>query len=151
VRALLITGSINFGEAVAKYSNDETLKYTGGKLQSKNGDTYLPIDELDANMVALLKDLNVGQYSQPTEYTDERGRKGIRLVYLESRSNPHRENLKDDYNRVAQRALEEKKNEALEKWFASKVPTYYIMLDDEFKTCDEMEKWTKGMGIARKQ
>jgi peptidyl-prolyl cis-trans isomerase SurA len=148
VRALLITGGIKFGEAVAKYSNDETQKFTGGKLQSKAGDTYLPIDELDANMVALLKNLSVGQYSQPAEYTDERGRKAIRIVYLESRSDPHRENMRDDYNRIAQRALEEKKNEALEKWFASKVPTYYIMLDDEFRTCDEMKKWIQIKNLA---
>jgi len=148
VRALLITGSIKFGEAVAKYSNDETQKFTGGMLQSKDGDTYLTIDELDANMVGVLKNLNVGQFSQPTEYADERGKKGVRIIYLESRSDPHRENLRDDYNRVSQRALEEKKNEALEKWFATKIPTYYIKLDDEFLSCEEMKKWVEGKHMA---
>lgn len=79
----------------------------------------------------MLKDLKVGQYSQPTEYVDERGRKGVRIVYLQTKTEPHRENIKDDYDRIAQRALEEKKNEVLEQWFIKKVVTYYILVDDD--------------------
>jgi peptidyl-prolyl cis-trans isomerase SurA len=92
-------------------------------------------------MVIMMKDLTVGQYSQPTEFTDERGKKGVRIVYLLSRSEPHRENLKDDYNKVSQRALEEKKNITLEKWFNERIPTYYIKVDEEYKSCEEMKKW----------
>lgn len=89
----------------------------------------------------MLKDLRVNEYSQPTEFTDERGKKGVRIVQLITKTEPHRENLKDDYNRVAQRALEEKKNAALEKWFTQKIGTFYINIDDEYKTCPEMHKW----------
>ena len=56
-------------------------------------------------------------------------------MYLKTRTEPHRENMKDDYNREAQRALEEKKADALEKWFNAKIATYYIMIDDDYKTC----------------
>jgi peptidyl-prolyl cis-trans isomerase SurA len=45
---------------------------------------------------------------------------------------------------VAQRALEEKKVEVLDKWFKNKIPTYYIMIDDEFKNCSQIEKWVTG-------
>lgn len=43
-------------------------------LQGREG-TFLTIDQLDKDMVAMLKDLKVGEYSQPVEYTDERGKK----------------------------------------------------------------------------
>jgi peptidyl-prolyl cis-trans isomerase SurA len=89
----------------------------------------------------MLKDIKVGEYSQPNEFTDEKGKKGIRIVQLISKTEPHRENLKDDYDRVAQRALEEKKNEALEKWFNQKIASFYINIDDEYKSCPEMQKW----------
>jgi peptidyl-prolyl cis-trans isomerase SurA len=150
VRAKLLTGIFSFGEAVAKYSNDEASKFTGGLRQSKDGDTYLTIDELDANTVALLKSLTVGQYSQPVEYADERGKKGVRFIYLVSRTEPHRENMKDDYNKISLRAIEEKKAAALEKWFTQKIPTYYIMLDEEYKTCEEMQKWINPAGASAK-
>ncbi len=147
VRSNLISGTIQFGEAVAKYSNDPASKYTAGMLQGRDGG-FLTIDQLDKDMVVMLKDLKVGQLSQPVEYADEQGKKGVRIVYLKSKTEPHRENLKDDYNRVADRALEEKKNEALDTWFTIKIPTYYIKVDDAFKHCEEMQKWIGGSNTA---
>jgi peptidyl-prolyl cis-trans isomerase SurA len=141
IRDLLVGGKIDFGAAVARYSDDESSKFTAGQITGRDGSNYVTIDQLDKDLVAQLKDLTVGEYSHPTEYTDERGKKGVRLVYLKTRTEPHRENLKDDYNRVAQRALEEKKNEVLEQWFNKKIVTYYILVDDEFKSCPEMSKW----------
>jgi peptidyl-prolyl cis-trans isomerase SurA len=140
IRAKLIAGTITFGEAVNKYSNDEESKFTGGMKQGRDG-SFLTIDQLDKDLVVMLKDLKVGQYSQPVEFTDETGKKGIRIVYLKSKTEPHRENMKDDYNRISSRALEEKRNDALDNWFIKKIPTYYIMVDDQFKDCPEMSKW----------
>lgn len=141
VRAKLLTGTLNFGDAVNRYTNDDASRFTGGMIQGPNGGR-LTIDQLDKDMVTMLKDLRVGQYSQPVEFTDESGKKGVRIVYLKTKTEPHRENLKDDYDRIAQRALEEKKNEALDVWFSKKIPTYYIMVDDDYKSCPEMTKWT---------
>ena len=149
IRAKLIAGTISFGEAVNKFSNDEASKFTAGMLQGRDG-SFLTIDQLDKDMVVMLKDLKVGQYSQPVEYTNETGKKGIRIVYLKNKTEPHRENLKDDYNRVQTRALEEKKNEALDVWFNKKIPTYYIRIDEDYKSCPEMKKWTPAVNVASK-
>ena len=108
---------MQFGEAVSKYSDDETSKFTGGRRANAEGSTYITIDQLDKDMVVMMKDLKVGQYSQPTLFTDEKGKQGVRIIYLISRTEPHRENVKDDYSKIALRALEDKKNDALEKWF----------------------------------
>lgn len=141
VRAKLMAGTIEFGAAVNKYSNDDASKFNAGQVTGPDGSTYVTIDQLDKDMVAMLKDLKVGQYSYPAEFTDERGRKGVRIVYLKTKTEPHRENLKDDYSRVAERALEEKKNDTMEQWFMKKVSSYYILIDDEYKICPEMTKW----------
>jgi peptidyl-prolyl cis-trans isomerase SurA len=141
IRDLLVAGKMDFGSAVARFSDDESSKFTAGQITGRDGNTYVTIDQLDKDMVAMLKNLRVGQYAHPTEFVDERGKKGVRIVYLKTRTEPHRENMKDDYNRIAQRALEEKKNEAIEQWFNKKVVTYYILIDDEYKTCPEMAKW----------
>jgi len=141
IRSRLIAGTITFGEAVSKFSNDDASKFTGGMMQGSNGG-FLTIDQLDKDMVVMLKDLKVGQYSQPVEFADETGKKGLRVVYLKTKTEPHRENMKDDYNRISQKALEEKKNDALDSWFGKRIPTYYIMVDEEYKNCPEMQKWT---------
>lgn len=140
IRANLISNTIQFGEAVAKYTEDETAKFTGGMKQCANG-TYCTIDQLDKDVALMLNTLQPGEFSKPAVFTDERGKKGVRVVYLKTRSDPHRENLKDDYNKVASRALEEKKYEAMERWFNTKIPTYYIMLDEDARSCSQLGKW----------
>ncbi len=93
-------------------------------------------------MVLAIQKLKVGEYSQPIPFTDERGKKAVRLVYLQTRTEPHRENLKDDYSKIAQRALEEKKNDVLEKWFKAHIPNYYIVIDKDFSGCENVKEWT---------
>jgi peptidyl-prolyl cis-trans isomerase SurA len=149
VRSKLIAGTLSFGQAVNKYSEDEGSKFSGGRKQARDGSTYVTIDQLDKDEVLALQKMTVGQYSQPLPFTDERGKKGVRLVYLQSRSEPHRENLKDDYSRIAARALEEKKTDALDKWFKSHIPNFYIMLDKEFSDCASVKEWVSHAVVNR--
>lgn len=144
VRAKLIAGTMNFGEAVNKYSEDEASKFTGGRMLNEAGGSFLTLDQLGKEMVEFLSKTNLkpGEVSKPNQFSEERTqKKGVRLVLLKSRTEPHRENLKDDYDRVAQRAIEGKKQAALEKWFASKISTFYLMIDDDFKSCETMNNW----------
>jgi len=144
VRSKIIAGTMDFNTAAFKYGEDEEQKYTGPYIMSSDGDTYNRIDELDKDVVATLSKLKVGEYSQPTVFNNERtGKKGVRIVYLKTRTEPHRMNLRDDYNKIKQAALEEKKYQALEKWLDNHIPNYYIMVDPERTTCQQLQKWTK--------
>lgn len=150
IREKLITGKLDFGQAVSKYSEDENSKFTGGRIPARDGSTFITIDQLDKDLVLMLKDLKVGEYSQPTEFTDDRGKKGVRIVEILTKTQPHRENLKDDYDKVARRALEEKKNAALEKWFMRKIPSFYVKISDDYKNCPQLLKWETGTATAQK-
>jgi peptidyl-prolyl cis-trans isomerase SurA len=151
VRAKLIAGTTTFGEAVNRYSEDDNSKFTGGIRQGQNG-TLMELGQLDKDMVELLAKTNLkaGEYSKPTPFTDERGKKGVRIVYLKTRTTPHRENIKDDYDRLAKEAIEIKKQRALETWFASKIPSYYIMIDEDFKNCGTLSKWMQYASAGNK-
>ncbi|MDP4283816.1 MAG: peptidylprolyl isomerase [Bacteroidota bacterium] len=140
IRSQLVDGTLQFGEAVSKYSEDDNSKFTGGRIPAKDGSSFLTIDQLDKDLVLMLKDLKVGEYSKPTEFTDDRGKKGVRIVDILTKTEPHRENLKDDYDKVAQRALEEKKNDALEEWFSKKLPSFYVNIAHEYQSCPQMKK-----------
>jgi peptidyl-prolyl cis-trans isomerase SurA len=139
IRSKLITGSISFGAAVDKYSEDENSKFTAGIFNGAGGG-YVTFDELDKDLVKDLNKLKIGEYSVPLTFKDEREKRGVRIVNLRSKTEPHRENLKDDYNKIAIKALEEKKEKAIEKWFMTKLPTYYIMVDKEFQDCEKVKK-----------
>ncbi|MGZ3949867.1 MAG: peptidylprolyl isomerase [Flavisolibacter sp.] len=144
VRSKIIAGTMDFNTAAFKYGEDEEQKYTGPYIMSGDGDTYNRIDELDKDVVATLSKLKVGEYSQPTVFNNERtGKKGVRILYLKTRTEPQRMNLRDDYNKIKQAALEEKKYQALEKWLDNHIPNYYIMVDPEKASCQQLQKWTK--------
>ena len=40
IRSKLIAGTIDFGQAVSKYSEDENSKFTGGRIPARDGSTY---------------------------------------------------------------------------------------------------------------
>ncbi|HEX8279139.1 MAG TPA: peptidylprolyl isomerase, partial [Segetibacter sp.] len=141
VRSKISSGAMGFGEAVNKYSEDESSKFSGGRKQGRDGSSFVTIDQLDKDMVVAIKNLQPGEFSKPIPFTDDRGKKAVRLVYLQARTAPHRENLKDDYSKVSQRALEGKKNDALERWFKSHIPNYYITIDKEFSGCSTVKDW----------
>jgi peptidyl-prolyl cis-trans isomerase SurA len=149
IRTKLVAGTLDFGQAVSRFSEDDNSKFTGGRVPARDGSTFLTIDQLDKDMVLMLKDLKPGEYSQPTEFGDDRGKKGVRIIQILTKTVPHRENLKDDYDKVAQRALEEKKNDALEKWFTKKIPSFYVNISDDYKTCPEMQKWETNTTVQK--
>ena len=143
IRKEMIASRLSFGEAVNKFSDDESSKFSGGAITSRDGSTYVNIDQLDKEMVVLIQNMKPGDISAPQVYLDDRGRKTVRLIYFKERTSPHRENLKEDYNKVAQRALEEKKAKSMEAWFKEHVPNYYVFVDDSFQACPELTDWTK--------
>jgi peptidyl-prolyl cis-trans isomerase SurA len=145
VREKLVAGSLSFGAAVNKYSDDENSKFSAGAIAGRDATgattTYVTIDQLDKDIVVLLKNMKPGDYSEPQVYKDDRGNQAVRIIYLRNRTEPHRENLKEDYDQVAKRALEEKKSEALEKWFKEHIPTYYVAIDKEYESCSSLAEW----------
>lgn len=139
IRVKLIAGSIKFGEAVSKYSDEPSSKFTGGRKTDQEGSSVITIDKLDKDIIPVLEKLKPGEYSQPAAFTDEQGKKGVRMVYLISRTQPHRENLKDDYSKIAARALEQKKERELEKWFIKNSSTFFVQIDEEYKSCEAIK------------
>src|SRR5258708_12351423 len=115
IRSQLIAGDYGFGGAVAKYSDDDVAKSTAGQIMGRDGSTFLTIDQLDKDMVLLLKNSNLkpGEYSKPTPFTDERGKKAVRIVLMVSKPEPHRENLKHYHNPTSTRALPQHKSPPL--------------------------------------
>ena len=142
VRSRIIAGTIGFNEAAKKYSEDESAKFMGPFITNRDGSTYVTIDQLDKEMVTTLSTMKVGDFSLPVAFTSDQGKRGVRIIYLKSRSEPHRMNMRDDYSKISQFAVEEKKSQTLDKWLRAKVPTYYIMVDNiTAAECPQLQKY----------
>jgi peptidyl-prolyl cis-trans isomerase SurA len=144
VRAELISGKTNFAQAVGKYSTDDASKLTGGMITDpQTGSSQLQIDQLDPALVTIADSLKPGVFSQPQVFTNDRGDKSCRIVYVKSRTEPHKANLKDDYNKIQQVALSQKQGQKLEAWLEEKLPTYYIKIVPEYQNCSSFANWQK--------
>jgi peptidyl-prolyl cis-trans isomerase SurA len=133
--------SITFEKAVKIFSDDPG-KVNGGLMQNTNsGNTRWPADELDPKVFFTIDKLKVGEISNAVPFTTEDGTQAYRLLYLKLRTDPHRANLKDDYNQIQEWALNKKKEAAIDKWVDEKSKTAYIKINDRYKDCGLRYKW----------
>jgi peptidyl-prolyl cis-trans isomerase SurA len=59
----------------------------------------------------------------------------MRIVWYKSKKEPHVANLKDDYEKISNIVLSNKKNTALEKWFTKAQGDVFIRVEPEFGSC----------------
>jgi peptidyl-prolyl cis-trans isomerase SurA len=146
VRALLIAGAITFPEAVGKFSTEEAAKQTGGMITDpQSGSAQLEVSKLDPAMVLMLDTLKPGTYSQPQIFQTDRGEQSARIVYVKSRSLPHKANLKDDYSKIQAVALQQKQNTTIEHWLKVHLPQFYMRIAPEYRDCSVFSSW----GLAK--
>jgi len=150
VRAELMAGKISFGEAVKEYSSDKQSKSTGGMIVNPyTGSSFLEMKQLDAGAAIALQDLKEGEYSKPAEYKTPAGDKTVRIIYLRTRTEPHKANLKDDYNKIQEVALAKKQNEYLFNWLAQRIPSFYVKIDKKYQDCPNISKWLQSAQIKK--
>lgn len=132
LRAKLYAAELGFMQAAKKMDQSKSAQSGQFFLHGQDGSSFLKIDQLDKPTVMALSKINPGDYSAPFVDKDENERTIVRMIYLKSRSQPHRMNLKDDYSRIADAALNQKRAEVMSKWIKEKVQAYSIEVDPEF-------------------
>jgi peptidyl-prolyl cis-trans isomerase SurA len=151
VRTLLVSGKMSFQEAVGKFSTDEAAKRTGGMIADPStGVTELDMTKLDAGMVLMLDTLKQGDYSAPHIFLTDQHEQSCRIVYLKGRTVPHKANLKDDYSRIQEVAIAQKKTKRMQQWVANKLPSYYLKIAPEYDFCGVLNEWRASTESAAK-
>ncbi|PLW92561.1 MAG: peptidylprolyl isomerase [Marinilabiliales bacterium] len=129
------SGKLTFAEASEMYSDDPNKNEEGLMINSYSGNTKFSADEVDAAVFFVVDKLEPGSISRPVLYQTIEGKDGYRILYLKSRSEPHKANLQDDYNTIQELALNAKKMQALDKWVAVKKSSTYIRIMEDFQGC----------------
>jgi len=95
-------------------------------------------------MYKKVRELNMGEISEPFQTTDEIGNIVFRVVRLDDEIPAHRANLKDDYQFFSNAAMMSERQSSYQKWIREKIETTYIKISDEFKSCKFLEAgWLK--------
>ena len=140
-------GSISFEDAVKKLSSHKDSKINGGKYVSQNPSdrtTWFALEELNTDMYSRVRELKVGEISEPFRTEDENGNVVFRVVRLDREMPAHRANLKDDYQSLNNAALMKERNKKYEDWIKKKIDLTYIKISDEMNSCGFLQTgWLK--------
>jgi peptidyl-prolyl cis-trans isomerase SurA len=144
---LIRNDSITFEMAALKYSTHKDSRINGGRYVSSNPSnrvTWFTLEELNPEMYVKLRDLKVGEISEPFRTTDENNNQVFRIVKLDKVLPAHTANIKDDYQELSNAALADERTKAYDKWVKQKLEITYIKISEEFKTCEFLKKgWIK--------
>jgi len=128
--------SISFDWAAKYYSEDEKTSVNGGLVVNpQTNASSFELDELPTKDYYTLRNMEVGDLSEPFESTDHNHKVCYKMLYLKSRTEPHRANLKQDYMLLQNMALAEKNNEVMNAWYEEKKQSTYISIDPAFRDC----------------
>lgn len=137
-------GEITFDAAVLKYSDDPGKVNGGYIINDYDGTTWFEMDQLEPQVSFVINKLEVGEISTPVPTQTSEGQEAYRLIKLKSRTEPHRANLVDDYSMITDWALSQKKEQKIIEWVNKNVDNAYIMIIDDYKTCDFDYNWFPG-------
>jgi peptidyl-prolyl cis-trans isomerase SurA len=144
---LIRKDSIKFENAAIRFSTHKDSRINGGKLVSANPSsriTWFSLEELNPEMYVKIRDMKVGELSNPFKTTDENNNEVFRIVKLDNVLPAHSANLKDDYQTLYDAALVKERAQVFDKWIKNKIGITYIKISDEFKSCDFLKNgWLK--------
>ena len=131
--------SISWENAISQNSTNPS---DGGVIFNQStGDMYWDMKNIDKSLFVGINTLEIGQYSEPLYYEDEKGNIGYRVLKLDDQTKPHLANLNDDYGFIQKYAINEKQINEMDKWVAKTAKNTYIKIEDLYKGCPNISKW----------
>jgi peptidyl-prolyl cis-trans isomerase SurA len=144
---LIRKDSIKFEYAALRFSTHKDSRINGGKFVNTDPSsriTWFSLEELNTEMYVKIRDMKVGEISEPFRTTDENNNVVFRIVKLDNELPAHTANLKDDYQNMYNAALMNERTKVFDKWVKEKIKITYLKISEEFKSCDFLQKgWLK--------
>ncbi len=143
IRGLIQNGKMTFKDATFRFSDDKRTKFNAGVIPGADGSNKIERETLPGTISYELAGLNKGDITTAFDDEDERKRKVVKIIKIEDVIPAHKITLETDYDRIKQMALNKKKNEMVEKYVNSKLPTTFISIDSRYDSCSFKGNWKK--------
>lgn len=137
-------GHLSFEDAADQYS-DAPTKVRGGVVTNQNtlSNRFTKEDVAMQYPGISVATMQEGEISNAIQMTDEDNQDLYRIIKVVKCYPEHTPNMTDDYDRLYNAALQEKKNKAVLDWAQKQIKNTYIRINDEYKDCDYQIDWVK--------
>lgn len=142
IRGLVLAEKITFKDAAFKFSDDKRTKFNAGVIPGADGSNKIERVSIPGVISYELAGLNKNDITMAFEDEDNR-RKVVKIIKIEDVIPAHQITLETDYDRIKQMALNKRRNEMVEKFVNSKLPTTFISIDGRYDNCDFKANWKK--------
>lgn len=132
---LIEKDSLKFETVAKKWSEDKATADAGGLIKDpQTGVSRLPLDaSMDYGLYTMLDTMKVGTISAPMNYRTDDGKTAMRIIYYKSHIDSHTASLKEDFEKLTNIVLANKKTKAVDEWFKKAVADVFIKVDPEFQ------------------
>lgn len=142
VRDLIAEGLLSFEAAVERFSQDDESKFNRGlKINQETGDARWEVGDLQRDMFVLVEKLNEGEISKATFFRTQDSKEGFRVVKVHRKVEPHRANLREDYQFIKRMASQEKTKKRMDQWVRNRIGRTYIKVNTEVYNCSFSNPW----------
>ena len=139
LRTELLADNISFDLAARFYSEDPSTRTNGGQMSDPStGSSYFEIDQLKPQDYYAIKDLKVGEISEPIESLDNEGRNGntvYKIIKVDKIIPAHSATFTNDYDLLLSQAKQDASTKAIDNFINAKIASTYIVIDPLFKDC----------------
>jgi len=127
IRTLILLDSLTFDQAVQRFSEDSYSKTRAGIMTNPTtNEAYWELGALDPEVYFAIEKLKIGDISAPIEFSSPYGESIFKIVKIRNKTTPHVANMRNDYSRIQQASVEEKKSKHIKLWVDKKIPKNYI-------------------------
>jgi len=117
VRDSIVNHDMSFELMARRHSAEERSAENGGRVTDpESGARDLVLENLNPTWRRTIRELEVGELSQPSEVQLLNGDQAYHIVRLGDRTPAHRANLDQDYDRIRRLALRDKRNREMQEW-----------------------------------
>ena len=138
IRNLIIADSLNFEQAVARYSEDKSTVMNGGLMSNTNtGASKFEYQDLPPEIARQIYTMQEGDISVPFTMMDRSKNKEVcAIVRLKSKRDAHKANLTDDFQVIRNMLIQKQNAETIDQWIRNKQKEVYIHIDPAWRGCD---------------
>ena len=145
---IVVDSTMTFDLAARFYSEDPATRTNGGQMADPyTGSSYFEIDQLKPQDYEAIKNLKVGEVSQPIASLDNEGRNGnlvYKIIRLDKIVPAHTADFSSDYTELLSLVTQQKQTEAIDDFLEEKLKSTYIVIDPLFGDCDfTREGWAQ--------
>lgn len=145
IRQKVIDEEFTFAEAALNFSDEKETKFDGGLLRNpQDFSSRFELTRMDPALYNQVRNLKDNEISYPILEEDPRGGTSkYKILKVTNRFEEHKANFAQDYIKIQELALTEKKFNAIKKWMEDHIEDTYISVNEANTNCDFTNKWVK--------